>query len=137
MLSMSRLLVDDHALGTDGLLLGCRVGDETLVATLGLHARLLANDVEHGILERLLVLAQTVLLPSVVEHRAIKVVPLHAVLKEGETGAVVWLLLELERAAVLHVLAELGGMTTAQLFKRSLNLLFLDVVVLLVLRATR
>lgn len=137
MLSMSGLLVNDHALSTHGLLLGCRVGDETLVTALNLHARLLADDVEHGILERFLVLAQTVLLPGVVEHSAVQVVPLHAVLKEGETGAVVWLLFEFERAAVLHVLAELGGMTAAQLFKRGLNLLFLDVVVLLVLRATR
>lgn len=136
-LSVGGLLVHHHALGTHGVLLRCRVGHETLVATLSLHAGLLADDVEHRILEGLLVLAEAVLLPGVVEDGAVEVVPLHAVLKEGETGAVVGLLLELEGSAVLHVLAEFGGVAAAQLFKRCLNLLLLDVVVLFVLRATR
>ena len=61
---------------------------------------------------------------------------LHAALEVVEALAVVRLLLELERAAVLHVLAELAGVTAAELFKTRLNLLLLDVIVLLVLGAT-
>ena len=58
---------------------------------------------------------------------------LHAALKEGEAGAVVWLLLELERAAVLHVLTEFARVSPTELLERGFNLLFLDVVILFVL----
>ena len=139
------LLVDNHTLSAHGVLLGR--GTESLVATslarsaasagLCLHAGLLADDVEHRVLQRLLVLAQPVLLPGVVKDAVVEVVALHAALKVVEALAVVRLLLELERAAVLHVLAELAGVTTAELFKTRLNLLLLDVIVLLVLGATR
>ena len=62
---------------------------------------------------------------------------LQAALKEVQARPVVRLLFELERAAVLHELSELTGVSTAQLLQARLNLLLLDVVVLLVLGATR
>ena len=138
------LLVNNHTLCAHGVLLGS--GTESLVATglacsttgagLCLHAGLLANDVEHRVLQRLFVLAQPVLLPGVVKDTVVEVVALHATLKVVEALTVVRLLLELERAAVLHVLAELAGVTAAELLKTRLNLLLLDVIVLLVLGAT-
>jgi len=64
-------------------------------------------------------------------------VSLQAALKEVQARPVVRLLFELERAAVLHELSELTGVSTAQLLQARLNLLLLDVVVLLVLGATR
>jgi len=65
---------------------------------------LLANDVEHAILECLLVFRQPVLLPGVVKNATVKVVPSQARLEEADAGPVVGLLFELERAAVLHEL---------------------------------
>ena len=65
---------------------------------------LLANNIEHAILECLLVLGQPVLLPGVVKNATVKVVPSQARLEEADAGPVVRLLLELERAAVLHEL---------------------------------
>lgn len=97
---------------------------------------LLADNVEHTVLEGLLVLGEAVLLPGVVVDAAVQVVPLHAVLEEAKAGPVVGLLLELQLAAVLHVLTELGRVSTAKLLQRSLNLLLLDVVVLFILGAT-
>lgn len=138
------LLVHDHTLCAHSVLLGG--GSEALVATgftsatsarLCLHARLLANDVEHRVLERLLVLAQPVLLPGVVKDAVVEVVALHAALEVVEALTIVGLLLEFERSAVLHVLAELARVTAAELLKTGLNLLLLDVVILLVLGATR
>ena len=135
------LLVDDHALSTDSVFLGS--GAVALITAftgdtggIVLHAGLLADDVEHGVLEGLLVLGQTVLLPRVVEDAWVKVVALHAALEVVQAGAIVGLLLELERPAVLHVLAELSRVTAAELLERRLDLLLLDVVVLLVLGAT-
>jgi hypothetical protein len=61
----------------------------------------------------------------------------HAVLEELQAGPVVGLLLELEGTAVLHVLAELTGVAAAELLKRRLDLLLLDVVVLFVLGTAR
>ena len=94
---------------------------------------LLPNDVHHTVLEGLLVLGESVLLPSVVEHSWVEVVPRHAPIEESLTCPVVGLLLELECAAVLHELTELRGLSAAKFLQRSLNLLLLDIVVLLVL----
>mgnify|MGYP000150200395 CR=1 FL=1 len=60
----------------------------------------------------------------------------HATFKESDRSSVVWLLLEFEGTAVLHELTEFGGVPTAKLLQRSLNLLLLNVVVLLVLGAS-
>ena len=76
------------------------------------------------------------MLPGVVEDAGVKVVPLHARIKETDTSPVVWLLLELECAAILHELSKLRRVSPAELFKRSLDLLFLDSVVLFVLATT-
>jgi len=132
-------LVYDHALSAS-ILLGR--GTEALVTT-GLTsasivlARLLADDVKHAVLEGLLVLAQTVLLPGVVKDAMIEVMSLHATLEVLKALAIVGLLLEFEPTAVLHELAEFTRVSTAKLFEARLNLLFLDVVVLFVLGASR
>ena len=76
------------------------------------------------------------MLPCVVVDRWVEVEALHAALEEGQTGLVVGLLLELERAAVLHELFEFGGLATAEVLQRGLDLLFLDGRVLLVLGPT-
>ena len=101
-----------------------------------LHFGTLSNDVQHRVLERFLVLAESVLFPGVVEHTLVKAVSLHAILEKSDARAIVGLLLKLELAAVLHELAELVRVTAAKFFKTGLNLLFLDVVVLLVFAAT-
>ena len=62
---------------------------------------------------------------------------LHALFKETDAGSIVGLLLELERAAILHKLPKLGWMTPAKLLKRSLDLLLFDRIVLFVFAATR
>ena len=103
LLRSSVLLVNNHTLCAHGVLLGS--GTESLVATglacsttgagLCLHSGLLANDVEHRVLQRLLVLAQPVLLPGVVKDAVVEVVALHAALKVVEALAIVRLLLEL------------------------------------------
>ena len=102
-----------------------------------LSARLLSDHVEHTVLESLLVFAQPVLLPGVVVDVTVEVVSPHAVDEEAFAGAVVWLLLELKAAAVLHELTELGRVAAAQLLKRRFNLLLLNRVVLFVLAAAR
>ena len=133
------MLVDNHTLGTDGVLLGR--GAEALVTFAGGlgvsgHLGLLFDHVQHRVLQGFLVLRKAVLLPGVVKSAGIEIVSAHALVKEAEAGFVVGLLLELERSAVLHVLTELRRVTAAKLLKGSLNLLLLDVVVLLVLGAT-
>lgn len=72
-----------------------------------LSAWLLPDDVEHTVLESLLVLAQPVLLPGVVVNVTVEVVSPHAVDEETFAGAIVGLLFELQAAAVLHELTEL------------------------------
>ena len=94
---------------------------------------LLANDVEHTVLESLLILGEPVLLPGVVKDASIEVVSLHAALEEADASAIVGLLLEFQRSAVLHELTELAGVSTAQLLKGSFDLLLLDGVVLFIL----
>ena len=108
-------------------LVGCLCGLK------GLLARLLANDVQHAVFESLLVLRQSVLLPSVVKDSGIEVVSLHALLKEANASSIVRLLLELQRTAILHKLPKFGRMAPAKLLQRRLNLLLLDGIVLLVL----
>ena len=62
---------------------------------------------------------------------------LHALLKEADASPIVRLLLELQRAAILHKLPKFGRMAPAKFLQRSLNLLLLDGIVLLVLAAAR
>lgn len=106
-----------------------------LIGLIGLG--FLANDVEDAVFEGLLVLAKTILLPSVVEDTSVEVVSLHASLEEADASAIVRILLKLERATVFHELTELNGVTSTQLLQRRLNLLLLNVVILFVLAAPR
>ena len=91
------------------------------------------NDVHQTVLESFLVFSKTILLPSVVKHLRVEVMPSHASLKETNCGLVVRLLLKLEGSAVLHELFELGWVSGAQFFEWRFHLLFLDGIVLLVL----
>lgn len=102
----------------------------------GLLFRLLANDVEDAVFECLFVLGQPVLLPSVVKDATVEVVPSNARLKETVASPVVGLLFKFECATVLHELSKFRWVTPAELFKRSLDLLLLNSVVLFVLAAT-
>ena len=94
---------------------------------------LLLDDVHKTILESFLVFCKPILLPSIVEHLGVEVVPLHASLKEADSSLVIRLLFELERSAVLHELLELGRVSRAKIFKWCFHLLLFDGVVLLVL----
>ena len=85
LLSTGVLLINDHTLSTNSIFLG-RSAESLIIATLtgssssavGLHARLLSNDVEHRVFQGLFVLAQSVLFPSVIEDAVVEIVPLHA-----------------------------------------------------------
>jgi len=55
--------------------------------------------------------------------------------EKADDRAIVRFLIEFELTAVLHELAELTWVASAKLFEARLDLLFLDVVVLLVLAA--
>ena len=114
------LLINDHTLsvslrrcGTVALITSCGVGAATRCVSLGL----LADDVEHTVLESLFIFGEPVLLPGVVKDATIKLVSLHAAFEEVDTGAVVWFLFELERTAVLHKLPEFAWVASAQLLK--------------------
>ena len=92
--------------------------------------------VEDAVFECLFVLGQPVLLPSVVKDATVEVVPSNARLKETVASPVVGLLFKFECATVLHELSKFRWVTPAELFKRSLDLLLLNSVVLFVLAAT-
>lgn len=94
-----------------------------------------ADHVKHAVFERLFVFAQTVLLPGVVKDAAVKIVTRHARIKEADGRAVVRFLLELEGATVLHEIFEFAGVPAAELIKRRLYLLLLNVIVLFILAA--
>lgn len=61
---------------------------------------------------------------------------LAARLEQAQAGLVIWFLIELESTAVVHELFKFVGLASAEVFKGRFNLLFLNVVVLLVLGAT-
>ena len=135
-------MVNDHALGATSriILLSCRA--VTLVSSVSVCVLLsgsegatwlLLDDVKHTVLEGLLVLRESVLLPSVIEDARVLIVPRHTTLEETNASPVVWLLLKFERAAILHELTELRWVATAQFLQRRFNLLLLDVVVLFIL----
>ena len=136
------VLVYDHTLDTTHSvsLLGC--GSVSLVSTSlsgttssssSSISRLLSDNIQHTVFQCLFVLGEPILLPGVVEDATVELMSLHAAFEEVDTSAIVWFLLELERAAILHELPELARVASAQLFERRLNLLLLDIVILLVL----
>ena len=112
------VLVHDHTLDTThGIsllgsgsvaLVSTRLASGTTSPSGPCIPRLLSDHIQHTVLEGLFVLGEPILLPSVVEDAAVKLVPLHAAFEEIDTSAVVRLLFELERAAVLHELPELA-----------------------------
>ena len=74
--------------------------------------------------------------PSVVVDLGVKVIPLHALVKERDALVILGLLLKRQTATVVHEVLEFVGNAGTQLRQRSLNLLLLDVVIFLVLAAT-
>ena len=94
---------------------------------------LLGNDVHQTVLQSFFVLCQSILFPCIVEDSRVEVMTLHAAFKESNAYLVVWLLLKLQFSAVLHELSEFRGVSTAKIFKGSLNLLFLDRSILFIL----
>ncbi len=101
-----------------------------------LSVLLLVDSVLDLLDELSLLLAEAVLFPGVVHELGIEAVAGHAAFEELDDVVVVGVLCELELAAVLHELLELGRVTVAEVVERRLYLLFFDVVVLLVLAAT-
>jgi hypothetical protein len=61
----------------------------------------------------------------------------HASLKQVQDIGIVWVFVELESAAVLHVDLELNGVALAEVLQLCLDLLLLDVLVLLRLALAR
>jgi len=96
---------------------------------------LLSDNIHNAVLDCFFVPLESVLLPGVVQNLGVQVVAREAFLKKSNQVRVVGFLLELEAAAVLHVLLELWWVTLAELLKWSLDLLLLDVVVTLILAA--
>lgn len=97
---------------------------------------LLVDQRDQVLLQLVLVLRQSVLLPGVVKHGGVKVVALHAVLEESNACLVVWLLFKLKRSGVLHELFEFRWLSTAKLLKRCLDLLLFNCSILLILAST-
>ena len=87
------LLICNHALSVL-LVSSCTVA---LISGCGSrrYLRLLADNIEHTVLESLFIFTEPVLLPGVVEDVGGHLVALHATLEELHTSSVVWLLLEL------------------------------------------
>jgi len=97
--------------------------------------RLASDDIHHTVLQRLLVLRETVLLPGIVHHFGVEIVTRHARVEQAVAVLVVRLLLKLQRPGVLQEVLELGGLAAAEFFKRSFDFLLLNIGVLLVLAA--
>lgn len=98
--------------------------------------RLASDDVHHTVLQRFLVLRETVLLPGIVHHFRVEIVACHARVEQAVAVLVVRLLLELERPGVLHEVLELGGLAAAEFFEGSFDFLLFNIGVLLVLAAS-
>ena len=73
---------------------------------------LFTNNVQHRVLECLLVFAKSVLLPCVIHYLGIILVTAHAVHEDCDTGSIIRLLLKLKWTTVLHKLFEFMGMAT-------------------------
>jgi hypothetical protein len=96
----------------------------------------LADDFHQVLLQGLLLKDQTVLVPDEVGGLGVPPVLLHASLEETKDILVIGVLSELKFAAIVHELAEFLGVTLTQLINSDFELLLLDVVILLVLRAS-
>jgi hypothetical protein len=92
----------------------------------------LCYNIQNTILERLLILAESILLPGVVREFGVKAVSIHAFVEQAQHEFVVGVLVELQTATVLHELLEFGGLALAQFIQRCLHLLLFYVAVLLV-----
>ena len=93
---------------------------------------LLANDIEHGRFQKLLVFGKSVLLPSVVQNLGVQVITLHALVEKWNAVFVVWICLELQGTAMLHILLEFYGIAFAELIQTCLELLLLNIFVLFI-----
>lgn len=91
----------------------------------------------HVLLQRFFFQVESVFVPDEVRHLGVEPVLPHASFEETNHVSVVRVFNELEFPAVVHVLFELFGVALAEFFNSDLELLFLDVVVLLVLAPAR
>ena len=95
-----------------------------------------ANHFHHILLELLLLQVQSVLVPNEIRCFWVPPILLHASFKETNHILVVRVLCELKLSAIVHELLEFFGISLAQLIHSNFNLLFLDVVVLLILASS-
>lgn len=95
------------------------------------------NDLHEVLLKSLLLHDESVLIPYEVRHLGVPLVLAHAPFEQADDVVVVRLFGELQFAAVVHEVLEFVRVPFAQLFYGGFELLLLDVVVLLVLGATR
>lgn len=96
----------------------------------------LADDLHQVLLEGFFFEHKAVLVPDEIRHLGVPPVLFHASFEQPQNVLVVGVFSELQLAAVVHEFAELLGMALAQLVHSDFELLLLDVVVLLILRAS-
>ena len=96
----------------------------------------LVDHAHHGLLQRLPLEEEAVLVPEEVGSAQLKVMALHATLKQREDVAVVRVGCEGQPAAVVHELLELGRLVKTQLVNCNLLLLALDVIIFFILGAS-
>ena len=70
----------------------------------------LADDIEYTVLQGFLVLAESVLLPRVIQDLHVQAMSDHALLKKPNDVLVVWVLLKLQTPAILHEFLKLRCM---------------------------
>lgn len=95
------------------------------------------ESAEHVLFQSLFLKDQAVLVPDEVWRFNVEGIALHAAFEQAQDVAVVRVCGEGQRAAVLHELLELCGLVETELVNRDLLLFAFDVVVLLVLGASR
>ena len=98
-----------------------------------LLGRPLFDDLQHLLLNLLLLQHKSVFIPDEVRLLDIKIVPLHAAFPETDDVRIIWVLGEAKSSAVVHELPELLRLVLAEFFDGHFLLLLLDVGVLLLL----
>lgn len=97
-----------------------------------IHLRLFPDDVEHAVLEGLLVFGKEVLFPRIIAYIRIEVVPLQASHEETSAVLVLGLFFKLEPPAVNHEVIELARHVLAELLQACFQLLILDSKILFI-----
>lgn len=87
--------------------------------------------------QRLALEEESVLVPDEVWALEVEAVPLHTTFEQINDVLVVWIGNECEPAAIVHVLLELGWLVKAELIDGNFLLFALNVIIFLILRASR